>query len=639
MNTSTQIASHLLRSRIGKICIAITGQSAEDMVEKASAALKDTTFIEFRLDYLAKPATALPVLKQFLAENGGATVVATCRCKDNGGRFEGSNQAALEILLKAAEAGFHLVDVELESIEKLPKNTMQKLRDAGAAVILSFHDFKQTGDLDAVYARMAPWAPDFMKVVPTARTLTDNLKLMHFLERMEDRSNERLVGICMGEAGIISRVLGLRAGSVFTFAAATHGEETAAGQIAARTLLETYRIDQVDVATKVYGVAGDPIRSSLSPLMMNTAFRRETVNAVYLALQTKNVDDLFKLAREIPIQGLSVTMPLKEGVIPFLERTDPLSTKIGAVNTISRLPDGKFYGFNTDVAGIVGPLERRLSLRGAKVLVLGAGGAARAAVFGCRDKGAEVWIMNRTPETAQKLARQAGAKTVRREALAKQSFDVIINATPAGMSGNKTASILAREDLNARIVFDLVYNPIETPLLRMAKQKGLAVISGVEMFVQQGARQFEIWTGKPAPEEEMLRVVLHSLRQNAENAGGDGHVPGTAARVDIGPRAAASHADPEPAAGPPPRVVSRADRRAEDIQVKSAGRSTASAAASKAAASGRLNGRGAAAAKSNGKAKPAVKSAAKTETARKPPVKAAAPKKSTKQAVKAKRKG
>jgi 3-dehydroquinate dehydratase/shikimate dehydrogenase len=186
------------------------------------------------------------------------------------------------------------------------------------------------------------------------------------------------------------------------------------------------------------------------------------------------------------------------------------------VNTISRLPDGKFYGFNTDVAGIVGPLERRLSLRNAKVLVLGAGGAARAAVFGCRDKGAEVWILNRTPETAQKLARQAGAKTIKRDALAKQPFDIIINATPAGMSGNKTAAILAPEELNARIVFDLVYNPIETPLLRMARQKGIAVITGVEMFVQQGARQFEIWTGKPAPEEEMLRVVVHSLRQGAE---------------------------------------------------------------------------------------------------------------------------
>jgi 3-dehydroquinate dehydratase/shikimate dehydrogenase len=642
MKTSIQVASHLLRSRIGKICIAITGQSAEEMVEKAAVALRDTTFIEFRLDYLPKPAAALPGLKQFLSENGAATAVATCRCKDNGGKFEGSNAAALDILLKAAEAGFQLVDIELESVEKLPKNTMQKLRDAGSAVILSFHDFKQTGDLDAVYARMEPFAPDFMKVVPTARSLTDNLKLMHFLERMEDRSNSSIVGICMGEAGIISRVLGLRAGSAFTFAAATVGDETAPGQIAARTLLETYRIDQVDVATKVYGVAGDPIRSSLSPLMMNTAFRRETVNAVYLALQTKNVEDLFKLAREIPIQGLSVTMPLKEGVIKYLERTDPLSAKIGAVNTISRLPDGKFYGFNTDVAGIVGPLERRLSLRNAKVLVLGAGGAARAAVFGCRDKGAEVWILNRTPETAQKLARQAGAKTIKRDALAKQPFDVIINATPAGMSGNKTSTILAPEELNARLVFDLVYNPVETPLLRMARQKGLAVISGVEMFVQQGARQFEIWTGKPAPEEEMLRVVLHSLKQSAEPASKETNVVAPATRIDVGPHAPGSHADPEPAAASLPRTpATRTTAKTAEKQVKLPVKAAATnhkSAPAKAAANGKTagNGKSATAAKANGKAKPAAKGASNHKAA----AKTTPAKKSAKTApAKAKRKG
>jgi 3-dehydroquinate dehydratase/shikimate dehydrogenase len=642
MKTSTQIASHLLRSRIGKICIAITGQSAEEMVEKAAGALKDTTFIEFRLDYLPKPAAALPALKQFVSENSAGTFVATCRCKDNGGRFEGSNTAALEILLKAAEAGFQLVDIELESVEKLPKNTMQKLRDAGAAVILSFHDFKQTGDLDAVYARMEPFAPDFMKVVPTARSLTDNLKLMHFLERMEDRSNASIVGICMGEAGIISRVLGLRAGSAFTFAAASLGDETAPGQIAARTLLETYRIDQVDVATKVFGVAGDPIKSSLSPLMMNTAFRRETVNAVYLALQTKNVEDLFKLAREIPIQGLSVTMPLKEGVIPFLERTDPLSMKIGAVNTISRLPDGKFYGFNTDVAGIVGPLERRLSLRNAKVLVLGAGGAARAAVFGCRNKGAEVWILNRTPETAQKLARQAGAKTIRRDALAKQPFDVIINATPAGMSGNKTAAILAPEELNARLVFDLVYNPIETPLLRMARQKGLAVISGVEMFVQQGARQFEIWTGQPAPEEEMLRVVLHSLKQSAENASAETNVGAATTRIDVGPRAAGSHADFEPAATSQPPVV-RGTAKAAEKQVKPAAKvlakdKTVTANHKPAPTKAVANGKSAAAAKANAKAKAPAKPAAKAASNHKAAAKAPAKKSAKAAPVKAKRK-
>ena len=555
MTTDNQIASHLLRSRIGKICVAITGTSPDELLAKASEVLKETTFLEFRLDYLAKPAAALPALKQFIDANGAATVVATCRPEANGGKFHGSNTAALEILLKCAEAGFQIVDVDLDAIEKLPKNTIQRLREAGAAVIISHHDFHATKDLDAIFNRMAPFHPDFYKVVPTARSLSDNLTLMHFLERMEDRTNNSIVGICMGEAGIISRVLGLRGGSAFTFAAATQGEETAPGQIAARTLIETYRIDQVDRATKVYGVAGNPIRSSLSPLMMNTAFRRETVNAVYLALQTAKADDLFKLVKDIPIQGLSVTMPLKQDAMPLLERTDPLSAKIGAVNTITRLPDGKFYGFNTDVAGVVGPLERRLSLKDAKILVLGAGGAARAAVFGCRDKGAEVWVLNRTAESAHKLARQSGAKTMRRDQLAKTHFDVIINATSVGMASatgkNAPASILQPNEINARLVFDLVYNPIETPLLRMARQKGIPVITGVEMFVQQGARQFEIWTGKPAPEEEMLRVVLHSLRQNSDGA--ESTLP--VGKVEILPPPQAAQPMPAPVMKEEPKIT------------------------------------------------------------------------------------
>jgi 3-dehydroquinate dehydratase/shikimate dehydrogenase len=285
--------------------------------------------------------------------------------------------------------------------------------------------------------------------------------------------------------------------------------------------------------------------------------------------------------REIPIQGLSVTMPLKQSVMPLLERTDPLSARIGAVNTILRAQDGKFYGFNTDVAGIIGPLERRLSLKDARVLVLGAGGVGRAAVFGCREKGAEVFICNRTPETAQKLARQAGAKSVRRDALPKLSFDVIINATPLGMAGlagkNVPTAPLDSVELNARYVFDLVYNPIETPLLRLARQKGIAVISGVEMFVQQGARQFEIWTGKPAPEEEMLRVVLHSLRQGAEAAPVLEPAPAHPEQRAAAPVKAA----PEPAAKAPaktahakvaPRKLQPAARKAAPTKKKVAAR-------------------------------------------------------------------
>ncbi len=547
------VAPQLLRSRLTKVCVAIIGATPAEMIEKATSVVKETPFLEFRLDYLEKPLLALPKFRHFFAHNTAATAIATCRRAAGGGKFVGSVAAEVEILSKAAEAGFHIVDLELESAESMKKADLQKLRETGVALIISHHDFNATKDLDGIYGRIAPFAPDFVKIVPTAKSLVDNVTLIRFLERMNDHTN--IIGICMGDAGVISRVLGVRAGSAFTFAAATLGEETGPGQIAARTLLETYRIDHVDTATKVYGVAGNPIKSSLSPIMMNTAFRRETVNAVYLALQTNKLADLLKLVQEIPIQGLSVTMPLKQEIMAHLERTDPLSAKIGACNTVLRVPSGenagKLFGFNTDVAGIVGPLETRLSLRGAKVLVLGAGGAARAAVFGLRDKGADVFILNRTAETAQKLARQSGSKTIKKDAVSKTTFDVILNATPVGMAGNKAAPLLEAKDLNTKLVFDLVYNPLETPLLRMARQQSINIITGVEMFVQQGARQFEIFTGKPAPEEEMFRVVLHALRQQAETVATEaGESPAPKAKTSAAKPVAAKATATKPAAKP-----------------------------------------------------------------------------------------
>ena len=511
MNSAPSLSQQYLRARIGKVCVAIIGATPGEMIERATEAIRDSSFLEFRLDYLEKPLAALPKLKEFLSEHRVVTAIATCRRAANGGKFKGTVATELEVLQKAGASGFHLLDVELETAEAIKASALDKLRGPGTALIVSWHDFHATRDLDGIFDRILPFEPEFIKIVSTAKSLTDNVVMMRFLDRTGDKAN--MVGLCMGDQGIISRVLAVRAGSVFTFAAATQGEETAPGQMTARALVDTYRIGQIDTATRVYGVAGNPIKHSLSPLMLNTAFHRESVNAVYLALQTSKLADLLTLVRELPLSGLSVTMPLKQEVLKHLENTDPVSAQIGACNTIVRAHDGKLYGFNTDVGGIVRPLEKRLNLSGAKVLVLGAGGAARAAVFGLVNKGAEVLILNRTPQTAQKLAREAKAKSIRRELVAKTSFDVIVNATSVGMHGVKPQQILEAKEINARLVFDLVYNPVDTPLLKMARQKGIAVVTGVEMFVQQGARQFEIWTGKRAPEDEMLRVVVHALRQ------------------------------------------------------------------------------------------------------------------------------
>lgn len=478
-------------------------------MSRAEAALSDSHFMELRLDTLPKPHTILPRIKHFLTDHKEATVIATCRRKANGGQFTGALAAQFEILEGAAAAGCQIVDLEIESAEAAKTAQMNKLRAAGAALLISFHDFSRTRGLEQAADRIQEFDPDYIKVVSTARSLADNLAMLRLIE--ERSIGSHIVGIAMGEEGILSRVLGPRSGGAFTFASFTNGAETAPGQISARTLLDVYRIDQLDQATRIFAVAGNPVAHSLSPLIHNVAFRRESVNAVLLPLKPRSVEDLLTIIREIPLAGVAVTMPFKQEVLPHLANMDPLTAKIGACNTLRRGADGKLYGFNTDVAGVIRPLEKRMRLPGAKIAVLGAGGAARAAVFGLMDQGAEVWVVNRTHESAVALARKAKAKSLKHEALAKQHFDVLINATPCGMRDNKVTMPIAANELNAGLVFDMVYNPIETPLLKLAKQRGIPTISGVEMFVQQGARQFEIWTGKPAPEQEMQREVEREL--------------------------------------------------------------------------------------------------------------------------------
>src|SRR5499427_1176634 len=505
-------APRFLPARLPRLCVPVWATNAPDLVQKADTLVRENSFIEFRLDYLAKPGLALPKLKTFIEYHPEALLIATCRRAANGGKFRGSIAAQVDVLIKAANQGCHLVDVELETASHLKPADFARLRRS-ANLILSFHDFRGTKKLEETFAKMRQYPADFFKIVSTANSLYDNVVMMKFLEKYSHAHS--LVGVCMGEQGIISRLLAVRAGSQFTFAAASPGEETAPGQIAARTLRETYRIDQVDAATRVYGVAGDPIVHSLSPVMLNTAFRRENVNAVYLAVHAKTLSDLMACTRDIPINGLSVTMPYKEQILKHLDKTDPLTTKIGACNTVVRAQDGKLYGFNTDVAGVVRPLELRMRLQGGKILVLGAGGSARAAVFGLKERGAEVYILNRTPGPAQNLAKQARAKAINRTMLKKLEFDVIINATPVGMEGNREPMLLSEQEFKARYFFEMVYTPSATKMVKLARAKGMHVILGAEMFVQQGGRQFEIWTGKPAPVLEMQRVVEFALAQRA----------------------------------------------------------------------------------------------------------------------------
>ena len=508
---SSTVAPRFLPLRLPKVCLALSGDTVEDMLDTAESMARDNPFIEFRLDYLKQPLAALPKIHRFLETHQYVTAIGTCRRADNGGKFKGSLASELDVLTKARAAGCHIVDLELQSALKSKPEAIARLRGR-AGLILSFHDFRATRNLDETLEKMLKVPADFYKIVTTATTLSDNVAMMKFLQTQSDK--HALVGLCMGEQGIISRVLSVRAGSVFTFGAVSADLKTAPGQVSAGDLHSIYRIEQVDAATRVYGVAGDPIEHSLSPVIMNTALRRENVNGVYLPLHAKTLKDLIRCVREIPLHGLSITMPYKQAILPYLDNTDAHTTKIGACNTVVRGQDGKLYGFNTDAAGVVRPLEQRLSIESAKVLVLGAGGAARAAVFGLKERGAEIWILNRTSVKGQKLARQAKARTIKRADLRKIAFDVIINATPVGM-GNTRDCPLKDEEIQSRVVFDMVYDPVETHLLQVARAKGIAVIPGVEMFVQQAARQFEIWTGKPAPAGDMLRAVTIALQDRA----------------------------------------------------------------------------------------------------------------------------
>jgi 3-dehydroquinate dehydratase / shikimate dehydrogenase len=509
--SSSTLVPRFLPMRLPKVCLALSGDTVEDMLASAESMARDNPLLEFRLDYVKQPLAALPKIHRFLETHQYVTAIGTCRRAENGGKFKGSLASQWEVLTKAHAAGCQIVDLEIQSALKSKREAIARLRSR-AGLIVSFHDFRATRNLDETLEKMLKVPADFYKVVSTATTLSDNVTMMKFLQTQSDQ--HALIGLCMGEQGIISRVLSVRAGSVFTFGAVSADLKTAPGQISAGDLRSIYRIDQVDAATRVYGVAGDPIEHSLSPVIMNTALRRENVNGVYLPLHAKTLKDLIYCVREIPLHGLSITMPYKQSILAHLDNTDAHTTKIGACNTVVRGQDGKLYGFNTDVAGVVRPLEQRISIDKAKVLVIGAGGAARAAVFGLKERGAEVWILNRTSVKAQKLARQAKARTIKRADLRKVAFDVIINATPVGM-GNPRDCPLKDDEIQARVVFDMVYDPVETHLLQVARAKGIAVIPGVEMFVQQAARQFEIWTGKPAPAGDMLRAVTIALQERS----------------------------------------------------------------------------------------------------------------------------
>jgi 3-dehydroquinate dehydratase / shikimate dehydrogenase len=315
----------------------------------------------------------------------------------------------------------------------------------------------------------------------------------------------------MGELGFPSRVLSPVFGGVYSYAAPIFAEGTAAGQVCAGSLRHLYRVDRLGKSAKVYGVIADPIRHSISPAVHNRAFQSRRIDAVYLPFLVTPalLRDCFLLAERLPLTGFSVTIPHKQKIIRYLDAVDPVARRIGAVNTVWRKA-GKWRGANTDAAGITVPLARLLRLQNSSVLIVGNGGAARGAAFALSDAGAKVALTGRNPDRVRSLAKICGAEVLPREKLESRCFDAVVHATPLGMFPHVNECFFNGK-IPASIVFDLVYNPMETALLRKAREQGKTAVPGLEMFIEQAVRQFEIWTGESAPRAAMQKAALEAL--------------------------------------------------------------------------------------------------------------------------------
>lgn len=352
------------------------------------------------------------------------------------------------------------------------------------------------------------YKPNAIKIATQCNSYADVLRVLGLCK---GRPPRRVIAVPMGEIGLPGRVLALKHGSALAYAAV--GEKTAPGQLTLDEMKNLYRADKLDRRSRVYGVIGNPVAHSLSPLLHNTGFIARRMNDVYLPFMVPDLRDFLRAVEPLGIHGFSVTLPHKQAILRHLDDCDPLAAAIGAVNTVVVRGKGKLYGYNTDYVGVLRALQQRVALRGSRVLIYGAGGAARAIAFALGQTGAIVNICARRAAEARRLARAAGGEAIERRHLRREFFDAIVNATPVGMHPRAAESPLRTNELNCRLVFDSIYRPLNTRLLVLAQRRGIETVSGVEMFVAQGTAQWEIWTGLRAPEKQMRAAVLAKLRE------------------------------------------------------------------------------------------------------------------------------
>jgi len=485
------------------ICVSIgRGRHRHMIAEHNHLAEQGAKLVELRLDYIRGEIN----LKRLLGERPCPAVV-TCRRERDGGRYNGSEEDRLLLLRTAIAEGVEYVDLEEDVAGSIPRYGKTKR-------IVSMHDFHRTpDDLEDIHRRLSALDPDVVKLATMANHPHDNFRMLDLVRR----SRVPTVGICMGDIGIPSRILCGKFGSPFTYATFHHERTLAPGQLSFQQMRDIYHYDRIGPETEVYGVIADPVGHSLSPLIHNTAFRHLKLDKVYVPFRVPR-EDLEQFIGDAPglgIKGLSVTIPHKEAVLPHLTNADAAVRGIGATNTVI-FDDEQRLGYNTDYQAAMSCLEEVLRpgpdpekpFAGKTALLLGAGGAGKAICYGLIQRGTRVVVTDGVPEAATELAHRCKCHAVPWAARHSVSADVLINCTPVGMHPNVDESPFERHHLRpAMAVFDIVYNPENTLLIKEARARSCTVITGVEMFVRQACLQFELFTGRPGPADLMRREI------------------------------------------------------------------------------------------------------------------------------------
>jgi len=515
-----------------RICVPVCVRRAGELPGAAARAAAAADLIELRFDCLE--ASQLDAAVRDLGatvEAAARPLVYTFRPAAEGGGRELDARARLAFWA-AVGAGVRagrskppdFADLELDLFEEAGEDLLG-LTGAGA-LICSRHDFAGTPrDLGGIYEAMSRTPARVLKLAVRAERITDCVEVLKLLERARAQGRE-LIAVAMSEAGLLTRVLGPARGSFLTYGAPEAGRETAPGQLTAAELRGLYRVGELDAATTVHGLVGSPVAHSLSPHMHNAAFAARGLNAVYLPFEVSEPDEFLRRmvsprTRELewPLRGLSVTAPHKSAVRARLDWVEPRARLIGAVNTVVVEGDG-LRGYNTDADAAVEPLRGLLELRGARVALLGAGGAARALLWGLREAGARVTVFARDAGRARVAAEEFGADAA---PLAGASFagrDLVVNTTPLGTRGHREPETAATSAQlrGARLAYDLVYNPAETRFLREARAAGCETLGGLPMLVAQAAEQFKLWTGIEAPRDVMRAAAERQMMEQVDSS-------------------------------------------------------------------------------------------------------------------------